>query len=110
MGALLKTSTAKKSSPSINKPIPRDTHKKHIKSTTKSDRIASTNNKDKQLPVADDGSNRTATTDEKSSISSASQDAIESVATATSSTSPVSILWGGKKKSFADVLKKQQQV
>lgn len=124
----------KKSSSSVSA-TPRDT-KKHIKTTATANRILS-HNKDNahviptsklnnntratitKAQAADDGSNRTATTDEKSSISSSTSDIINNVSVESSSTttaptpsapSPVSsILWSGK-KSFADVLKKQQQL
>ena len=123
-----------KSSSSVSA-TPRDT-KKHIKTTATANRILS-HNKDNahviptsklnnntratitKAQAADDGSNRTATTDEKSSISSSTSDIINNVSVESSSTttaptpsapSPVSsILWSGK-KSFADVLKKQQQL
>jgi len=117
--ALLKASTApitlKKSSPTISA-TPKDT-KKHIKAT---DRIPNKTNPttpklDKVRVVTptgqpqDDGSNRTATTDEKSSISSASDNngSIETSSSASIPTPVPSIKWSGK-KSFADILKKQQ--
>ena len=113
----------------------RDT-KKNIKTTATPNRILS-HNKDKahviptsklnnntratitKAQAADDGSNRTVTTDEKSSVSSSTSDVINNVSVESSSTttaptpsapSPVSsILWSGK-KSFADVIKKQKQL
>lgn len=90
--------TQKKPSPTVT--TPKDTKQHTIKTT---DRISKGKNIYKPTPtkLEDDGSNRTATTDEKSSISSQS-DHLDS-------NTPSSVSWSGK-KSFADVLKKQGEV